>query len=986
MITDKQRLDLASDLARAVKGAVRFDPYSRVLYSTDASSYQIEPLGVVIPRDRDDVRAILETAARYAVPVLARGGGSSLAGQAIGPALIVDFSKHLNRILEINPEEGWVRAEPGVVCDALNAALKPHGLMFGPDPASSNRATVGGMLSNNATGAHSVLYGMTADHVLGVEAFLDDASQVNFSMLDPKALEAKLEAEGREGGLYRGLTSLVSHHASLIKERFPKTWRRASGYSLNYLLPTPHTPTRPSGWYLPGAYPPASGFNLAKLLVGAEGTLAVVAEARLNCVPRPKLTALCIVHFDSVAQAAEATSTILECQPSAVELMDALMINLTRAAPAYARQLTFIEGNPGAILVVEFFGESEAHLVAQIERLEQRLHDRRAADTFVRAMTSAQQADVWGVRKVGLGLLTSMRGDAKPLAFMEDVAVPVERLGEYVRTTERLFREFGVDSAYYAHASAGCLHIRPVISLKSAEGIVKMKAIGAAVLDVVIAMGGAMSGEHGDGLSRSVWNGKLFGPELYDVFRSVKQLFDPHQRLNPGKIVGDPLQGVDVQDLDENLRYGPNYRTLTVDTTLSFSREGGFAAAVEQCSGIGVCRKADGVMWPSYMATREEEHSTRGRANALRAALSGRLPPAELTSERMHAVLDLCLECKACKTECPAGVDMAKIKYEFLAQYQAVHGVSLRSRVFGNIHGLSQIAYRLSPLVNWALGLRPVRWLNEKLLGISRHRRLPPFTAPSFRDWHRGHNFQSPTSKLKSVVLFVDTFTNFNHPEIGQAAVRVLEAGGFDVLLVGHGCCGRPMISKGLLGQAKAAARRNVEVLAPFVAQGIPIVGLEPSCLLTLRDEYLDLLPDDPRSRQVAEKTMLIEEFLSGLAEQGELHLKWKPEPRRILVHGHCYQKALSGTGPLLRMLRLPRWEVSEINSGCCGMAGSFGYEVEHYQLSQAIGEERLFPAVRAADHATLLTASGMSCRHQIAHGTGRTTQHPIQLLADALA
>ncbi len=986
------RLDLAAELSGATQGEVRFDPYSRALYSTDASSYQIEPLGVVIPRMRDDVQAVMEIAARHKVPVLARGGGSSLAGQAVGAAVVVDFSKYLRRIVEINPEERWVRAEPGVVCDALNAALKPHGLMYGPDPASSNRATVGGMLSNNSTGAHSVLYGMTADHVLAVEALLGDASPVHFSALDHAALDAKLESPGRESEIYRGLTTLVAQHAVAIRERFPKTWRRASGYSLNYLVP-PHgfAATHPAGWYSPEPYPLAPAFNIAKLLVGSEGTLAVVTEAKLNVVPRLKMTVLCVVHFDSVAAAAEATPTILECQPSAIELIDHVMINLTRAFPAYARQLTFIQGNPGAILVVEFFGESEVELIAQIEKLETHLRSGGVAKTFVRAITPNEQANVWGVRKVGLGILQSMKGDAKPLAFMEDVAVPVERLGEYVRTVEQLFKEHGVDSAYYAHASAGCLHIRPVINLKNADGIQKMRAIGQAVIEVVIAMGGAMSGEHGDGLSRSVWNGRLFGPELYGAFREVKRLFDPEGRLNPGKVV-------DAQDLMENLRYGADYHVREIATHLSFVSEGGFARAVEQCNGAGVCRKADGTMCPSYMATREEEHSTRGRANALRAALSGRLPPGEFTSERMHAVLDLCLECKACKAECPSGVDMAKIKYEFLAHYQAEHGVPLRSRFFGNIHSVSRFAAsrRVSPLVNFALSLSPVRWLNEKVLGIARQRLLPPFAAQSFRDGYRKSHASSRSTPVgrvgphgstqRQVVLFTDTFTDFNHPDIGVAAVKVLEAAGCEVLLANHGCCGRPMISKGLLDQAKAAAARNVSALADFAGRGMPIVGLEPSCLLTLRDEYLDLLPDDPRAKQVAEKTLLIEEFLSSLAERGELHLRWKAQARRVLVHGHCYQKALTGTGPLLQMLRLPGWEVSEINSGCCGMAGSFGYEAEHYGLSQTIGEERLFPAVRSADAETAIAASGMSCRHQIEGGTGRTPRHPIQLLADALA
>jgi FAD/FMN-containing dehydrogenase/Fe-S oxidoreductase len=998
---------LAAEFARAVKGEVRFDPYTRALYSTDASSYQIAPIGVVIPRDKDDVRATLEVAARLNLPVLARGGGSSLAGQATGHAVIIDFSKHLRRILEINAEEGWIKAEPGVVCDAVNHALKPHGLMFGTEPASSNRATVGGMMANNSTGAHSVLYGMTADHVLEVEAFLDDATPLHLGPLSPNALQAKLALATREGALYRGVTGLVQRHADTIRERYPKTWRRASGYSLNYLTPSTNaespTPTygfvasQPAGWYSDHRYPLVSEFNLAKLLVSSEGTLAVATAIKLNCVPRPKVTGLCVVHFNSIAEAADATPPILECQPSAVELIDALMINLTRAIPAYARQLTFIQDNPGAILVVEFFGDTEREVVAKIEKLEAYLKKQRLGTAFVRALSAAEQSDVWGVRKVGLGIIQSMRGEAKPLSFMEDVAVPVNRLGEYVRAVEKLFAEHGVNSAYYAHASAGCLHIRPVVSLKQAAGLQTMKTIGAAVLEVVIAMGGAMSGEHGDGLSRSVWNGKLFGPALYAAFGEVKALFDPHRRLNPGKIV-------DAQDLTENLRARLDDKPLQLKTHLDFSKEGGFFAAIEQCNGAGVCRKADGTMCPSYMATRDEEHLTRGRANALRAAMSGRLPPEQLTAPRMHAVMDLCLECKACKAECPSGVDLAKIKYEFLAQYQAVNGVPLRSRLFANINWLSRLVQPFAPFANLALRLPPVRALNEKVLGITHERVLPEFATRTFREWFSRRqsrfayaeggrqasdiNHQLPIANCPSpVILFVDTFTNYNHPEIGIAVARVLEAAGYAVQLADHGCCGRPMISKGLLDDAKRAAEGNARVLAAYAERGLPIIGLEPSCLLTLRDEYLDLLPHDPSAKTLASNVFLIEEFIAANVE------RFKPlfqpptahPPNPILFHGHCYQKALTGTRDLFTMLGLTGAAVKEIDSGCCGMAGSFGYEAEHYEISQAIANDRLFPAIRAADRKTTLAASGMSCRHQIEGGTGKRAKHPIEVLAERM-
>ena len=967
--------DFELELARRFAGNLRFDPYSRILYSTDASSYQIEPIGVGFPRTFDDVQGAVEVCAKHRVPLLARGGGSSLAGQATGQALILDFSKHLNRILEINPEEQWAICEPGVVCDALTHAARPYGLMVGTDPASSNRATLGGMVANNSTGAHSVLYGMTADHLISADVILADGST------------ATLGETSSPPGLLSAVSAIVARNAEAIRARYPKTWRRSSGYSLNYLVP--HAATQPRGWDESKPYPPSSPTNLAKLLVGSEGTLAVISRIKLNLVPRPPKTALCILHFDSIAAAADATPAILESKPSAIELIDQMMIDLTREVPAYARLLTWVQGRPAAVLIVEFYGETDAELLAKVEALEAR----RLAPAAVRAITAEEQGRVWGVRKVGLGLLMSVRGEAKPLAFMEDVAVPVECLGDYVREVQRIFTDEGVSSGYYAHASAGCLHIRPLVSLKQQSEIDRMKRIAEAVFSVVRRMGGAMSGEHGDGLSRSCWNERLYGPEIYQAFRDIKKIFDPDNILNPGKVIAS-------QDLTENLRYGPNYQTSPVQTHLDFSLEGGFAGAVEQCNGAGVCRKADGVMCPSFMATREEEHSTRGRANALRAALSGRLPPEQLTSERMHAVLDLCLECKACKAECPSGVDMAKIKYEFLAQYHDKHGAPVRSQLFANIESVSRLANRMSPLVNFALSLPPVRWLNEKLLGISRHRTLPKFASRTFRQlarleirrfaWRLSQSPREASNLQSQIVLFDDTFTNYNHPSIGLAAVKVLAAAGYRPILVPKVCCGRPMISKGLLEQARQNARRNVEVLAPYAERGVPIVGFEPSCLLTLRDEYLDLLPDDPRTKLVAQNSFLVEEFIAARASEFAPLFIQPPnhpttQPPKILFHAHCYQKSLTGADALRDMLRLTGAEVSEIPSGCCGMAGSFGYEAEHYELSLKIGEDRLFPAVRAANTDAIIAVSGMSCRHQIEAGTNRKPKHPIEVLADLL-
>jgi len=965
--------DFVNDLARRFTGDLRFDPYSRVLYATDASLYQIQPLGVAFPRNTDDLQHAVETCARHGVPIIARGGGSGLAGQAIGRGLILDCSRHLNHI-EINAEESWASCEPGAICDALNAHAARHGLQFGPDPSSSNRATVGGMIANNATGAHSIQCGMTGDQLLAADVFLGDGSPATFSATDsPPALVS-------------AITEVVTRHADAIRTHYPKTWRRASGYALNYLLP-PHgfSATHPPGFSPlplgegPGVresrnpiipYPAAGPAHLHKLLAGSEGTLAVIARAKLRLAPRPRQTGLCLLQFNSIAQAAEATPAILQAQPAAIELIDRMIIGLTRSVPAYARMLNWVVGEPAAILAVEFAGESEAEVLTQIEAFEAR----RLSPTATRALSAEAQANVWGVRKAGLGIAMSVRGDAKPVAFMEDVTAPVEHLGEFVREIERIFADEGVTAAYYGHASAGCLHIRPILNLKLAQDVERMKRIASSVFSVVQRLGGAMSGEHGDGLSRSVWNERLFGPEVYRAFREVKQIFDPQNLLNPGKVIAE-------QGLAENLRYGPTYQTIILRTHLDFSREGGFAGAVEQCNGAGVCRKDGGTMCPSFHATREEEHSTRGRANALRAALryAGVLPADALTSERMHAVLDLCLECKACKAECPSAVDMAKIKYEFLAQYQAKHGVPLRSRLFANIEGVLRIAYSVSPLANSALSNPAIRWLNEKLLGISRYRVLPRVANRTFRAQFTQYGIRNTT---REVVLFDDTFTNYNQPEIGLAAVKVLRAAGYEPVLVPKVCCGRPMISKGLLEQARQHARRNVEVLAPYAERGVPIIGLEPSCLLTLRDEYLDLLPHDPRARLVADHTVLIEEFITVHAKEFKLLFSNSNSSLKLLVHGHCYQKALTGTRALMEMLKLTGADAREINSGCCGLAGSFGYEAEHYELSMKIGEERLFPAVRSASAETIIAASGMSCRHQIEAGTGREALHPVEVLA----
>ncbi|MBI4537710.1 MAG: anaerobic glycerol-3-phosphate dehydrogenase subunit C [candidate division NC10 bacterium] len=953
---------LTRDLRKRVAGEVRFDKMTKVLYSTDASIYEIEPLGVVVPQAADDVLATVELCRHYGVPILPRGAGTALSGQSVGRAVILDMSKFLNRVLEVNLEERWARVQPGVVLDELNAELRPHGLWFAPDPSPSNRATLGGMMGNNSSGARSIVYGRTVEHVREMTVALADGQVITARDLTPAELERTCARDSLEGQALRTLTAVIGAQREEIQRRYPKILRRVGGYALDEFV---------------GGRP----FNLSRLLVGSEGTLATTVEARINLVPRPgpHQVALMVVQYRSMFEALASAQEILTTNPSGVELVDRYVLDLTRASIEYARQLDFVQGDPEALLLVEYQGESRAELAAKLDRLEARLKRLRIGTAYTRAMEPAEQQRIWKVRNVGMALLLGMPGDAKPVAGIEDTAVAPERLAEYVRRLDELIRRHGARAAYYGHASVGCLHVRPIIDLKQGLEVEKLRAIAEKTVELVLEFGGAMSAEHGDGLSRSCWNERIFGPTLYQAFREVKRAFDPQGIMNPGKIVDAPA-------MTENLRFGAAYKARQIQTFLSFKREGGFDRAIEQCNGAGVCKKKlEGTMCPSYMVTREEEHSTRGRANALRAAINGNLPEDALTSERMYEVFDLCLECKGCKAECPSNVDMAKLKYEFLAQYYAKHGTPLRARLFGNVEGLNRLGCAFAPVSTWIAGSAPSRWVMDRFFGIHRKRTLPPFARETFPAWFSKRNGGRPQAPRGQVVLLDDTYMRYNYPQIGKAAVKVLEAAGFEVILAERKCCGRPLISKGLIRQAKANAAHNIEKLCPYIQQGIPLVGVEPSCVLTFRDEYPSLV-DEPRAERLAKHVLMIEEFLVRLHDTGRLSLPLTGAVKSILLHGHCHQKALIGSSPSLQILRLiPGAAVEEVDSGCCGMAGSFGYEKEHYDLSIAIGERRLFPAVRRTGDDCTIVAAGVSCRQQIAHGTGRRAKHLVEVLAEAL-
>jgi FAD/FMN-containing dehydrogenase/Fe-S oxidoreductase len=966
--THPEVIDATQELIRDLRSEIQhvsFDNMTRILYSTDASIYQMMPVGVVFPQDADEISAAMVITKKHGVPLLPRGGGSSLCGNAIGHALILDLSRYMDRVIDIQAENRMVRTQPGITLGNLNQILAQHGLMFGPDPASDDRATMGGILANNSTGAHSIIYGMTHDHVLSTEVILSDGSQVNFDSYDGN-LDVRAQRPGLEGSIYRSMSGILEEYSEDIQAHYPKTFRHVAGYNLHVLS----RQERP---------------NLAPLIVGSEGTLGVITEASLNLVPVPKYKRLAMVHFSELRAAMEFVPVILESNPSAVEVLDKMLLDLTHDKPEYRRLLTFVEGDPAIVLVVEYAGDSETELDGGIQRLKTCLGRIHHKDPLVIVSVPQQQANVWYVRKVGLGILMGVRGDAKPIPFIEDAAVPVEHLADYVTEVFNAADAAGVDQvAMYAHASAGCLHIRPLVNLKSAEGVHQLRQIAEKSVELVRKFNGTISGEHGEGIARGEFSKSLFGERLIQAFRQVKDAFDPENRMNPGKMFDAPRM-----DDESLLRYGSQYNLQYIPekTAFDFRADGGFAAAVEMCNGAGVCRKLGmGVMCPSFQATRDEAHSTRGRANALRAAMMGWLGTDGLSSRELYDVLDLCLSCHACKSECPSAVDMAKLKAEFTYQYYRVHGIPLRSRIFANIGVLYELAQPFAPLFNAFIN-GPGKW-GLTQLGIHPQRSLPKLVTHTFSAWYRSNNRpQSHPKNSRRVVFFHDTFMEHHEPQIGQAAIRVLEAAGYEAIVLGNKKdSGRPAVSKGLLDDAARLAQHNLELLAPYAREGIPIVGCEPSVMAMLVDEYPDLVPGED-AEVVAGAAQMLEAFIIHQVECGNIAFRFDRKERQVLYHGHCQQKTTFGTENTHKMLKLiPNCTVEEVDSGCCGMAGSFGYEREHYDLSIQLAEMSLAPAVRSAESSTIICASGTSCREQIHHTTGREAVHPIEIFADALA
>jgi FAD/FMN-containing dehydrogenase/Fe-S oxidoreductase len=956
---------LRQELEAHIEGEVRFDKISRALYSTDASVYRIEPLGVMVAKSREDIIRAVRICHKYRCPLTVRGGGTSQAGQAIGRGLQIDTSKHFNQLLELNAEERWARVQPGIVLAELNARLQSQGVRFAPDISTANRATVGGMMANNSSGARSVIYGKTNDHVLEQEVVLSDGSVANFRPLDPDQLNAACSGRSLEAACYRRLRAVAQETAEEVERRFPKILRRVGGYNLDCFSR------------------PGEPFNMAKLMVGSEGTLGVVLEAKIKLVPLPRAKAVLVIQFHDLLQALEATPVILQHNPSAIEVMDRFILDNTKQSAALeALRQTFIEGDPEALLCVEFYANRDEDLPPRLEVLELDLASHGFGYRYFRAVDAAGQQRIWSLREAALGLSMATKEEAKSISFVEDTAVAPERLRDYIDRFQGIIRRHATTAGVYAHASVGCLHVRPVVNLKTEEGVRKFEAIANDVSDLVLEFGGALSGEHGDGLVRSPFMQKMFGPVLYEAFRDIKYTFDPHGILNPGKIV-------DAPPLTANLRYGSGHRTPRPRTFFDYSEFGGMGGAVDMCSGLGVCRKTlDGTMCPSYMATREEAHATRGRANILRLAMAGQLGEAGLGDEGVRQVLSLCLECRACKAECPVGVDMARFKSEFLADYWRRHGTSLRARALGHIHDMSRWGSRLAPVSNWAIRSAPARWLSEQLLGLDRRRKPPAWVRETFSARFASRSAVA-TSSGASVRLFNDTFTNYYHPEIGMAGAEVLEAAGFTVGLAPNVCCGRPLISQGLLPAARRRADANTEVLHPIVANGEKLVFFEPSCLSAMREDVPALLRGAAArdAQRVADSCVLFEEFVEKACLAGTAKLAFRHGPEEILLHGHCHQKAMGLLAPARALLsRIPGSTVVDLDAGCCGMAGSFGYVREHFDVSQMIGERRLLPAARSLTSGSALVASGVSCRHQVADLAGARAQHAAELLRSLLA
>ncbi len=986
-------------LATRLTGELHFDATMRAIYATDSSEYQALPVAVALPKTETDLRELIGFAREHHLGLIPRTAGTSLAGQVVGEGLVVDVGRHLNQIISIDAAQRRVRVQPGVVRNELNLALKSHGLFFTPETSTANRAMIGGMVGNNSCGANSIIYGTTREHLVSTRGFLSDGSAVTFGPLTPAEFAAKCAGPATlETKIYCTVRDLLGNDANrqLIRDHYPKptVTRRNTGYALDRLMACQvfdPTSTQP--------------FNLCQLLAGSEGTLFFGVEFELNVEPLPPPGALMCAHFATIQDSLHATLIAMRHRPYGCELIDRHILECTKANLEQAKNRFFVEGDPGAVLVIEIRAEQRATIEATMRTLETEL--RAAGLGYAFPVLWGDEANkVWDLRRAGQGLMMNVPGDAKPREVVEDTAVAVEDLPAYIAEFDALMRDkYGISSVYYAHAGAGELHTRPLFDLKTTEGMRFFRGIATDVAALVKKYRGSLSGEHGDGRLRGEFIPFMVGPECYAMMRRIKETFDPHGVLNPGKIIDTP-------PMDTSLRHGPDHPTPEYKTFFNFNATQGVLRAAEKCNGVGECRKSHlmgGTMCPSYMATRNEQDTTRARANMLRQVLTeAREGMNAWDNEQVKSVMDLCLSCKACKSECPSNVDVARLKAEWQQHYYDANGVPLRSRLVAGFTASMRLASLAPSLYNWAVTTPIVSQWIKRCAGFATQRSLPTLHATTLAAWHAQHANKNGKDAVASsgnratssavnanpfphgrVYLFCDEFTNYNDTPVGIKAVQLLNRLGYEVIIPHHVESGRAHLSKGLVRAAQKLAIRNVELLQNIITEGTPLIGLEPSCILGFRDEYPDLVPEQLRAPALAlaKNALLIEEFIAREAEAGRINrAAFTTRPQAITLHGHCHQKALSSLTPTVKMLELAAGHtVTVIPSGCCGMAGSFGYEAEHFQVSQQIGELVLFPAVRAAAADTLVAAPGTSCRHQIKDGTGRVALHPVEILHAAL-
>ena len=964
-----------NELRSRLKGDLFTGDSMRLLYATDASAYRELPAGVCRPKDEDDLRLLIDFAAKMKMPLIPRTAGTSLAGQVVGSGLVVDVSKYMTEVIELNVEERWVRVQPGVVLDELNKMVEPYGLFFGPETSTSNRCMIGGMVGNNSCGSHSLVYGSTRDHTLEIKALLSDGSEATFGPLSPEAFNQKCSLGNLEGKIYRSVRDMLADPVNQqeIRSQYPdpQIERRNTGYALDLLLDSePFTPG-------------AQTFNFCRLLAGSEGTLAFSTEIKLNLVPLPpKEKALICIHCEKLEDAFKGNLIALRHNPVAVELIDNYILERTKDNIEQRKNRFFIQGEPAAILVVELALESREAIDSLAAALEADMRKEGYGYHFP-VVYGNDINKVWALRKAGLGLLSNVPGDAKPVAVIEDTAVNPVVLPDYMVDFRLMLEKLGLDCVFYAHIATGELHLRPVLNLKDPGDVEMFHTVALETAKLVKKYRGSLSGEHGDGRLRGEFIPLMLGEHNYQLLKEVKQTWDPHGIFNPGKITDTPR-------MNTSLRYESGQVTREIDTILDFSANQGILRAVEQCNGSGDCRKSEifaGTMCPSYQATRDENATTRARANILREFLTRSNKENPFDHREIYEIMDLCLSCKGCKSECPSNVDIAKYKAEFLQHYYDANGIPLRTRMIANITAFNRLGSLVPGVYNFFLKNPALSGMLKKALGFAPQRSIPLLYKTTLRAWQRKNRNNPADGRL--VYLFADEFTNYNDVEVGISAIRALNRLGYKVEIPEHTESGRTFLSKGLLRKARKLAEKNIALLSPVISAETPLIGIEPSAILTFRDEYPDLTTGvtKEKAKALGANCLLFEDFIMQEFNAGRISkTAFTTSAEKIRLHGHCHQKSLAGTASTKLMLTLPEnYRVEEIKSGCCGMAGSFGYEAEHYEVSMKVGELVLFPEVRKTDAKTIIAAPGTSCRHQISDGTGRKALHPVEIFCESI-